>query len=185
MVGKKALAVGIAIVVILLVLFYLSPFSKFDFNQCYTPQNMSNSREGELMPTCGNLVFPFPASVLLPPFPFRSRDSEFIDFCRRNIPTIENSCNVTVDTTLIETLSNEDDEYACTYIFNNPRSYISLKKFVEPLTPQETDEIGTYNLNMIYLKDFAVSISSGPFDYAPSVPKFDYKNCADLKARLR
>ncbi len=185
MMVSNVIVAGVVIVAILLVLFYLSPYSDIDHVDCITPTNVPNPAGAELSPFCGVEVVPFPESLFIPPFPFRSRDSEFVDFCRRNIPTVEDSCNVTVTKTMIETLSSVDDEYSCVYFVNNYTSTISLDKFAEPLTPQDTQAITLFNLDMIYLKGFAVSITSGPFDYDSSWAPLDYQNCTDLKTRLR
>jgi hypothetical protein len=167
MVDWKVFAIGgIAIIAILLVLFYLSPFSEINIIQCEHQRNVPNPAGAQLQPICGYLVLP-DATV---PFPFRARSTDYANFCKRNLPAIEASCNTKVDSALLESIGGE--EYACVYFVHNSTDVMELKRYLQPPTEEE---VADYRLNMIYLKPYPASFSAS----------FDYKtSCNNLTGRF-
>ena len=91
---RKVLVLGISVIALLLLLFYLSPFSELNILECHTP-NIPNPAGAQIEPTCGYIIYP------QLPFPLKTRNSDFVEFCKRNVKTVEKACNASVDDVLL------------------------------------------------------------------------------------
>lgn len=155
--------IGTFIFLIFLVLFNLSPFSEINFMKCIYQQNVSNPIGAQMQPFCGYLLGDAP-------FPFKSRSTDYANFCKQNKKVIEEACNLKVNTTLLE--SSNGKEYECIYFVHDFRDIISIERYPEP---PNSEYISTYRLNIIPLKPYVASFYAS-FDYE--------KECKNLTQSL-
>jgi hypothetical protein len=127
----------LGLLVVLLVLFYLSPFSEIE------PAMVCHGFEGLVddpahagtIPVCGHPISGKDALY----FPFKIKHSEAVEFCLNNTEKVEELCGVTIDQILFDDTAGFFD---CTYITLDKESG-RVQNFVGVIkTPKEYSETG-------------------------------------------
>lgn len=154
-------------ILLLLVLFYISPFSEVEpIVKCfYFPFETAGSAGAQVSPLCDYSIWTKDHFS-----PFRLKTNEKIDFCKKNIKNIENSCNFKVDEV---SFYDFDDSFDCTYLVLDNGTTINkvftITKYLPHIEPPKLYGIGITELNF---SNFKIRISSLMFRHE--------NNCKDL-----
>jgi hypothetical protein len=127
MVDKKV-AIGIAVVVVLLILFYLSPYSETEHQQTCVgfPFETASPEGAQVSPVCGDVIGG--SMYLWPFFPFREKSDARVEFCREKQHIVDEACGFETDTVLFNGFSppTGQDFFTCDYIEGNENQSIAV-----------------------------------------------------------
>lgn len=137
------------VLVILVILFYLSPFSEVQYPQVSAIINANSSAFAESSGISGNLITEkIPAS-----FPFKANPEA--DWCRSLIPKVEKACALKVDYAWLD--EKPESSLGCLYFLNKtsdtwqgPATYILIIKNESFDQPQQSSNLSISSLAFFY-----------------------------------
>jgi hypothetical protein len=143
---KDYIVIGGAFLILLVVLFYFSPFSEVQSTVvCHNFEGVAHKPEqGDLIPLCGHLIGGKNAFYL----PFRMKESEGTRFCLANIKKIEEACGITMDEVLLDDggglqLDDTLGFFRCSYLQLDNENW-HVRRMIELIkTPKEYSETGS------------------------------------------
>ena len=154
----------LSILVLLVFLFHLSPFSEVEYPiKCFVyPYERYNPVGAQLEPFCE--IHIDGDSYKKPIFPFKEKVTKDIEFCRDNVKTVESFCGVEVDEVVINNYPNH--YFRCEYVSTDAklkttwRSIIIIKKSSENYLnsmKQEGNSLFPIEIFEVHTDDFGLS----------------------------
>lgn len=118
---RNYLAMGGSLLVVLIILFYLSPFSQVDYRtKCFSyPFSTAGNAGAQLESPCGMHVYG--KTQYWPIFPLKPKNNDKADFCRSIVKDVETHCGTRVDEVILVDLG---DYFNCDYLHLRPPGVI-------------------------------------------------------------
>lgn len=136
----------LGLLAVVLVLFYLSPFSETEPNRVYESLEREANYTFPDLPLYGHPISGADAAVY---FPFRMIDNEATEFCLNNTKKIEDLCGITTDQVLLD---ENPGFFHCTYVTLDKKSgdvldFVDIEK-----TSKDVSETGVATVSGIIWK---------------------------------
>ncbi len=114
---KTKILVVLAVIILVLTLFYLSPFSEVEPRTvCQSVEKVQDNPAGaDLAPVCEQVLYSTSILYQQPIFPFKEKITKDIQFCLDNRRLVEDKCNASIDVAGLNPESYHGSIY-CEYI---------------------------------------------------------------------
>jgi hypothetical protein len=127
---KIELAKGLILFCVVLIIFYLSPFSEVTLKtKCYSLGGLIENPAGaDIQPLCSSLISG--ESYQTPIFPFKEKTNGRIEICKKTTKNVEKACGNKINDILIDDFTESyNDTFTCYYVILNS-SDKSIKKYI-------------------------------------------------------
>ncbi len=136
----------LGILVLLVFLFYLSPFSEVEYpTKCFVyPYERDTPVGAQLEPMCDAHIQG--ESYNQPIFPFKEKISEKSEFCKKNVENIEKLCGFEVNEVTMQNLKGFQDHFQCHYVTTDQKrksvwtDMVIIRKFSEEYLKSKKQE---------------------------------------------